>query len=544
MLARRVGDRLFSRTALPIFAVGAVVLAAGVYGAWRVHRLHKRGSEMLSENVASIRSAEQLEVITREIRHRFKRHLSSGNDRHMDDVMELLPRGFAALEEVNGLATTPHEEQLTLRIGQNYFRLQDIFANLQREPSSIVRREMMLSLADHLIPNRILADTSEYIELNEEALDDNTQRNQATANRLMFGLLLLGTCGGVAGLIAGYGIARLVNRTIVQLAIPIRDTAGKLSQVAGPVTWNAKPGFDDLEAVLKSLSSHVTTVIQRLQDSERDQLRAEQLAAVGQLAAGLAHELRNPLTSMKAILQLAPEPGELTHHDLKVLREETARLEHSVQSLLDFARPPQPQKTQIDLRCLLNQSVSLVERGCQRKGVTLKYTPAEKEITILADAAQIRQLVLNLLLNAIDLTPREGTIFLTSFEASRLSEQLSDVTPTDSAADSQWVVVQVSDTGPGLPPELHNRLFEPFVTTKETGTGLGLSICRHIVRAHGGVISARDRSEGGAVFEVWLPLDSSVDSHAPSKIPFSSASRPEPVTAPEDFNGEVSCQKF
>jgi signal transduction histidine kinase len=516
MPAESIRNRFFSRTALPIFAVGAVLLAAGIYGAWRVNRLHKRGNDMLSDNVASIRTAERLETITREIRHRLKRHLSSGNDRHLEDIEDLLPRGLTALREAEELAISAREEQVVKRTREHYERLRLQFNRLQSEPSSIVRQETMHGMADHLIPNRIIAGVDEYIGLNEQSLDRSSQRNQSTANQLMFGLLLLGTCGGVAGLIAGYGIAHRVNRTIVQLAIPIQDTAGKLSQVAGPVTWTAEPGFEDLESVLKSVSDHVATVVERLQESERDRLRAEQLAAVGQLAAGLAHELRNPLTSMKAILQLASQPRELTNRDLQVLREETNRLEDTAQSLLDFAKPPQLHAAATNLGQQLEQSVALVERRCERKGITLRYQPGTTGITVSADAAKLRQVIVNLLLNSVDATPRDGTIVLDCQREESSGTRLTKLSHSQHCPEHRstvhWVVIRVADTGRGLPQQLGERIFDPFVTTKETGAGLGLSICKQIVACHGGTLSAKNRSECGAVFEVRLPLESDADS--------------------------------
>lgn len=464
---------------------------------------------MLSENVTSIRAAEQLQTVTREIRHRLKRHLSSGNDRHLKDIEELIPRAAASIESAEALATSEQERQLAERIRSGHERFEADFRRLSSEPSSIVRREAMLNLAEHVIPDRILAYAKQYINLNEQALDHSNQRNQSTANQLMFGLLLLGTCGGVAGLIAGYGIARLVNRTIVQLAIPIRDTAGKLSQVAGPVTLAAEPGFDDLESILKSVSDHVTTIVQRLQDSERDRQWAEQLAAVGQMAAGLAHELRNPLTSMKTILQLASVPDDLNERDLEILREETERLEQTAQSLLDFARPSQPHMTATNVCELLRQVVALVERQCVRKGIQLNCA-SQGDAVLLADGVQLRQMILNLLMNAIDVTPRGGSIVLECYAEPRLStdSKLSTRMRANDSTPSQQnqVVLRVCDTGSGLPKELGDRIFDPFITTKETGTGLGLSICNRIVKCHGGSLTAWNRSESGAIFEARLPL--------------------------------------
>lgn len=460
--ARPVSGRLLARTALPMFLAGAVLLAAGIYGAWRVHRLHKRGSDILSDNVASIRSAEELETVAREIRYQVKQHLGSGDERHVEQIQQLIPQGEGLLEEVDSLSKSAREQQLVARMRQAYERTRAGIAEMLEEPAGESRGSLGRYVADEVIPNRLLVYTDRYIELNGEELTRSNQRNQSSANRLMFGLLLLGTCGGIAGLFAGYGIARLISRTMVQLAIPIRDTAGKLNQVAGPVAVAAEPELRDLESVLQTVSDHVTTVVERLQESERERLRAEQLAAVGQLAAGIAHELRNPLTSMKAILQLAEQPQDLSVRDLDVLQEEADRLEQAVQSLLDYARPPLPHQIDTDIQGVLLQAAHLVQRRAERKGIEIEYTP-RGETHLLADGGQLRQVLLNLLLNAIDATPRGGRICLECWEEGNGQADAAgdrrngDPRPADEEKGA--VVIRVSDTGLGLPNALGERIF-------------------------------------------------------------------------------------
>ncbi len=490
------------RTTLPVIAVGVVLLGAGVLSAWQVHRLHRRSSDILSQNVSSIRAAEEFEAVTHELRYRLKRFLGTGNQRHLEEISGLLPRGVRRLNRARKLTETPREEQLVDAIGRGYERFTVGFERAASagddELSAIAGR-----LADEVIPDHILAYTKPYIQLHEEQLADNTERNEARANQLMFGLLLLGTCGGVAGLLSGFAIARRVNRIIVRLSLPLRHTAGKLDKVVGPISVSADPGFDDLESILQTVSQRVSMVIERLQESQREMLRAEQLAALGQMAAGLAHELRNPLTSVKTILQLADAPEELTARDLDVLKQEMTRLEEAVQTFLDFARPPRPEKRPVDIEQLLGETVELVRRRAERNHIRLDFPAGERPISVVADATQVRQVVLNLLLNALDAVPPGGTVHLES-----------DVEGKPPAAShgrwkrrrNGWAAVRVSDNGTGLPEKLAERVFEPFVSTKESGTGLGLSICKRILEAHGGEITAANAPEGGAVFTVRLPL--------------------------------------
>jgi two-component system sensor histidine kinase HydH len=144
------------------------------------------------------------------------------------------------------------------------------------------------------------------------------------------------------------------------------------------------------------------------------------------------------------------------------------------------------------VRELLERAAGLLAARAELHGVRLTVSALPGPVTLEADAGQIQQVLLNLLLNALDVTPPGGEITLEA--------------ETAAGAGGPAQTVRVTDTGPGLPPELGARIFEPFVSTKETGLGLGLSVCRRIVEAHGGTITAEDRPEGGAVFIVTLPL--------------------------------------
>ncbi len=497
-LERRVARRLFMRMTLPIVAVGVLLLASGIYSAWRVHRLHKRGTDILGENIASIRKAEGIQSAVRELRYRLKRFLSTGDERQLEEIARLLPEIRGTVADVDRLDETAGDQQVIRRIARGIDRFATEFERLRSELQSDSRRQRAGKLADEMVQDEILVLLQQYVALNDEQVDRNSRRNEATASRLMLGLLLLGTCGGVAGLLLGYGIARRVSRTIVELSFPLRDVAGKLNEAVGPVAIAADPGFKDLEAVLQIVSQRVSAVVERLQASERETLRAEQLAAMGQLAAGLAHEIRNPLTSMKTLVQLAETPRDLLPRDLEILKEEIARLEQSVQAFLEFARPPQAEKREVALGELLEQPAALLSRRARRQGVEFVYEPPCGDLRLVADAAQVRQVVLNLVLNAFDATTGGGSV--------RLEAAAGDG-PAAAPAD-RHVLIRVTDTGAGLPEDLGGRIFEPFVSAKETGIGLGLSICRRIVEDHAGQITAENRPQGGgAAFVVRLPRE-------------------------------------
>jgi signal transduction histidine kinase len=193
---------------------------------------------------------------------------------------------------------------------------------------------------------------------------------------------------------------------------------------------------------------------------------------------------------MKALVQAAreaPEPR-LDGEDLAIVDSEIDRLERTTQGLLDFARPPALDKGLFPLARLIRHAVSLVASTASIHGVTVRCGDLDKGLEVEADYQQLFQVVLNLLLNALDATPRGGEVEI------RMDR-----------ADGR-VKVTVADTGEGLPAQLGAKIFEPFVSTKPTGTGLGLSTCRRIVQAHAGEIDAASRSLGGALVWFSLPL--------------------------------------
>jgi signal transduction histidine kinase len=479
------------RITAPVMGISLLPLAVGLVTAWNEQRSQADVSDTLATDVVSMRAAEEVAIGLRDIRTRLERFLISGDRTHLDAVPDLRRDTDYWLSEAERTAVTPREQELIGRVREGYGRFFAEFDRLTRPDAGSPRRVREL-MRDALL-NEVVDPAQEYLDYNEEQIAAASRDNQRTATHTVRGLLLLALCGPLSGLLAGFGIARGVTRSLVRLSVPVRDAAGKLNEIVGPVTLAGRWGLEELEGVLHKMAGQVGDVIERLQQSQREALRAEQLAAVGQMAAGMAHELRNPLMAMKILVQAAGEPGQpavLEGRDLEVLEEEITRLEGLVQTFLDYARPPRPAKKAFALQPLLGQVVDLVSARAAQKGVRVECDVPPAPVVVRADPGQVRQVVLNLVLNALDAVPAGGTVRL----------------QVDAAAGERRLALRVADTGCGLPGDLGEHIFEPFVSTKETGLGLGLSICKRILEAHGGAIEAANRPGGGAVFTVRLPL--------------------------------------
>ena len=267
----------------------------------------------------------------------------------------------------------------------------------------------------------------------------------------------------------------------------MRATAAPLADANGAVTG--------MVASLRDV-----TELNRL---EQQVMQSEKLAAMGQMIAGVAHELNNPLTAILAVSDMLREHSEDPGHrrQLELMHQQARRAADIVQDLLSFARPPAPRKGRVQIAEVLRRALHLHEYSLRRNNVAVDFLPEKGIPDVLGDSNQLIQVFLNLVVNAeqaIREVRESGTIRV------RMGR--------GAAGDAQvWASVQ--DDGPGVPAEILEKIFDPFFTTKRPGrgTGLGLSISMAIVREHGGEIRVQSAPGGGAVFLVTLPVADSVE---------------------------------
>ena len=527
--------RLTLRVAAPSIAISLLLLVVGGLGGWYVLNLQKKTAALVALDLATMRSAEQLVLSITEARTELAEFLATGERTHLEALpakCEQIEHWIRGTEE---LADDDEEIALARRIRDGFQRFLAESQGLPKAPLDQNTRRTIERLNSNLSVRGMLAPAKELLAREEELNYKSGDYNLGMAGRIALILALLAACGSAAGLVAGVGIARSVTRSIVKLYVPVRVASGRLEEVIGPVDVIPSEGIENLDVLLHRMADHVGTVVDRLQQSQLEVLRAEQMAALGHLAAGLAHELRNPLTAMKILVQKAarvrPANG-LTDRDLAVLEAETARLERSIQTFLDFARPPTLEKWLGDARGAIQQTLELVRARADGQCVQIRCDLADRPLMIEADHEQLRQLFLNLLCNALDTLPQGGSIRITAAEENgdrphgceapgadrRLVGPLRQMGTVpffppsgppagrNSAKRSRsWITITIADSGPGIPQDLGDRIFEPYVSTKDTGIGLGLAICRRIVQSHDGEIIASNAPEGGAVFTVCLP---------------------------------------
>jgi signal transduction histidine kinase len=258
----------------------------------------------------------------------------------------------------------------------------------------------------------------------------------------------------------------------------------------------------------------VLTDLTQIKQLEAEVRRVERLATVGTLAAGVAHEIKNPLVSLKTFAQLLPQKyddPEFRTSFSQIASAEIERINSLVEQLLRFARPPKPIAVPIDVHEPLEGTLSLLATELTKKNISVKTHYHEGPLIVHGDSEQLRQVFMNVLLNAVEaLSPKGGgEIEITTGKRRRwswIAPPSNSPLPQGYSWSDEEATIRIEDNGPGIKETHLKYVFDPFFTTKDTGHGLGLSIAHNIVREHHGSINADNRPGGGAAFTVTLPL--------------------------------------
>jgi signal transduction histidine kinase len=240
-----------------------------------------------------------------------------------------------------------------------------------------------------------------------------------------------------------------------------------------------------------SLYEDLRDYVRQIEDSQQALLRAEKMAAAGRLTASIAHEVNNPLQSVQNCLHLAGRedlPAEKRKEYFDLAQSELERLMKTMQRMLDFYRPGSAKVEQVDILDLLQHVLSLTSQQLRQRQIEVQADLPESLPAVYAVSGQIQQIFFNLILNALDAMPAGGKLNIRAREFER------------------GVEILVQDTGPGIPENRRNDIFEPFFSTKEGGTGLGLTVSYNIVTAHGGTLDLVNENEPGACFRLFLPI--------------------------------------
>lgn len=431
----------------------AAVIAVIVYterSAWR--QIHRLRQDLGPEALSQARSADRLRLALLDLDKAWRAALDATNSSDTASFERAGKAFEAQLNQELQSAATPRERTALENLRSGYRAYHEMALRSLSEPA-VAAGDMNTGLVWHIGAqlSRMLTLSEELGAANQARADKLLKETEASLTRLQRFLFL----SLAALLLCGAAVLILTYRRMV-----------------GPLQ-------------------------SRLAESRALMDRQEKLASLGVFATGIAHEIRNPITAIKVrlfTLKGSHRPGTSEHEDLEVIDSEISRLERIVQEFLRFARPAEPDLLTMPIDTFLQEVYDLLLPELKKRSLHFELELNANE-SVRIDPEKMKQVLLNFIHNAADSIEGEGTVTLRS----RRDGQIVDGRALPA------VVIEISDTGKGMPPEVQNRLFDPFFTTKEKGTGLGLPIAARIVEKHGGLIQYRTEVDKGTTFSILLP---------------------------------------
>ncbi|HEV2972759.1 MAG TPA: ATP-binding protein [Pirellulales bacterium] len=489
----RLGTK-FSWTIFGIVAISILSSLVALYAAWRVN---KRLEETARESFPNVR-AEEAEIILRERNGLIASYLLDKGNPVWEQRFRDLQRHFQSwITTVRETTYVPEEEEALLlqleRTWTNLSARQEEVISLFRKGEEVKARTLLLNEVNGRLSNDVHDLCDQLIAVNDLYVKAIIARAET---RMQVTFWVVGISGILSLVLGGFLLWLFFYRVL----FPLRGMVADARLFHGDHRDSpADSDQDELRMIgnhFRDLMSDVSDARSRLDRSHDRLMAAEKLASVGKLAASVAHEIRNPLTAIKmwlfSIQETARGNVEL-NRKLRIVSEETTRLESIVRSFLEFSRPPALRCQPQNVGAVIEQTLELLRLRLEEGAIGAEHATREDLPPIMADAAQLKQVFLNLLGNAADAMTGGGEIRITA-------------TAENDADGRPMVVVRIRDTGAGMPQDVQRRIFEPFFTTKETGTGLGLCISAQVMARHGGALVLESSTDKGTTFAVWVPI--------------------------------------
>jgi len=407
------------------------------------------------------------------------------NDAHLPHYLEIAEEARRATEHLREQVATEEAvaqaDQITALIAESDRRFREVVlpavAAGQRE-----RINELHQMTER--PVESVVALNEALNRSLEAQADAAQQRAATIRgRVQLAVFICFALAIVLALAVGAYLLRSISRPVAALrAGATRIGTGDLSARVGLT------GDDELAELARTFDRMAEDLARR----QEELLEAHRLASIGQVASGVAHEINNPLGVILGYVTLARREAALgDREDLRIIEDEARQCQTIVAGLLDLARPVRLHRSDVELGELAREAVARLEETGRTGGVDVRM-PSDAPVRVAADEGKLKQIVLNLLGNAL--------------EAARDPAAARPVVEVSWGVREGQAWMNIDDDGPGIAPDVQPRLFEPFFTTRSRGHGLGLAIARTLARAHGGEVELASRADGGARASVTIPL--------------------------------------
>ena len=475
--------------------MSSLLVILGIFAIFYTNRMQKNNHKILEENVASLKAAEELEIALLDMKGLTSNYLLDGQETWLETFDQKKSSFIAWFNKAEIKTHTPDEEIL---LGNIYSLFQIYLSNQKQvvhfyQTKNNEKANTILANQMRTAFEQIYEKCEQLITISENLMQQASQsirQDNNTVNIVMYGICILGVLGGLG---LGLALSRSITHPIYNLVLQLKSaTSGSIIE---QVDVRDLTELENLDQHIKKLIEKIRAMNKDLENHQTMLIRSEKLAALGKMTAGLAHELRNPLTAIKMLvysLQNEIDSRSAAGEDCAIIIKEIHRMEKFLQDFLDFARPPKPNFSWNDVNEIVEQTIGLIAPQLRAAKISLKHLCSEP-ITVYTDKEQIKQVLINLFLNAIQSMPNGGDM------------QIAAERKNEIAGEKESVEITISDTGKGIPPETIEMIFDPFFTGREDGTGLGLSIASQIISNLGGWIKAMNNPEKGSCFIIDLP---------------------------------------
>lgn len=483
---KRLGLR--ARIFLLLAALVLTTLVGGVMTVWHTDAIDSLITSLIDKNVTSYRAAQELQNALLMQKGYLTYYFLSGDPDWLQQLAKYHRSFKGWLKIARETAYTPTMREMLEQISVKYEQyiparqqVIDLYQAGQREAGARLHwvvRDQFLELCNLC---------ERYKLIHEHRIQEARGESRAQAQFINTLSLIVMPFVAVLGVLLGYILIKQILEPIRQLVVET-DRAD-----------TTPPEPDEVKALSRRVHNLIENVDQAQIELERSQehlLQSEKLALVGKLAAGVAHSIRNPLTSVKIrlfslhrTLNLNPSQQE----DLEVIAEEIRHIDTIMRNFLEFSRPPKLKMQRVSPSEVVDQALQLLQHRLETYNVATKLIRPRRLPEVWADPDQLKEVLVNLLVNACEAMGEGGLITITETE---------EFTETS----GPMMIIQVSDNGPGIPEAMQDKVFQPFYSNKEEGTGLGLSIAARIIQEHGGWIDLRSTEGQGATFIINLPF--------------------------------------
>ena len=481
-----------------LIALVMITMAGGIVTVWYTYQMEHLLTAVTVKDLAAFQTAEALVVALANQKGFVSYYFIEGDPEWLRQLGEYRQVFKELLNSALQLAETEPEKNAISRIKDQYSRYIAVkdrvigfYQEGRREAGTVLHRQ-----ARDLFFT-VLELCEKYKDIHKERIVQAKSASQDQAARLRF---IAATAVSISFLL-GVLLAFVLG---YQILSPVR----RLTAEAGR-KGNTNTAGDEVKALSLSVRGLIQNVDQtqsELEKSRESLLQAEKMAMVGKLAAGMAHSIRNPFTSIKMRLFSLNRSLKLTDtqkEDFDVISEEIRHIDTIVQNFLEFSRPPKLKIQSISPSIVVDQAVQLLKHRLKSYDVEVAIEREANLPEIDADPEQLKEVLVNLVVNACEAMEKGGSIVIREQESMALSRD-------------RIAVIRVSDNGPGIPESIRDKVLLPFFTTKEEGTGLGLSIAVRIIAEHLGWIDIESNQDEGTSFIISLPLKEPTDEHDPN----------------------------